>query len=57
MTETERNFAPVPLSEAAKLSGLETLQKILSGEFPARMSASGMGKSVSNGSSAAVWCK
>ncbi len=35
MTETERAFAPVPLAEAAKLSGLETLQKILSGEFPA----------------------
>lgn len=35
MTETERNFAPVPLAEVVKLSGLETLQKILSGEFPA----------------------
>ncbi|MCD2171939.1 PaaI family thioesterase [Rhizobium sp. C4] len=35
MTEPERAFAPMLMAEVAKLSGLETLQKILSGEFPA----------------------
>lgn len=35
MTETSPAFAPLPLAEAARLRGVETLRKILSGEFPA----------------------
>ena len=35
MTNEDRVFAPVPLAEAARLSGLEVMQKVLSGEFPA----------------------
>jgi uncharacterized protein (TIGR00369 family) len=35
MNHADRVFAPVPLAEAARLSGLEVLKKVLSGEFPA----------------------
>lgn len=35
MTEPERTFASAPLAQASKLSGIESLRKMASGEVPA----------------------